>query len=297
MAQINLREMLQYCYTLLDDLNSNSIVAVLRKQSKSFDEALNIIEKLLPVAEQVLDQDAVEVSIRAATMFLIALWSRVRQGESIGALSNKDWKEVLGMVYDKAVNIDPRDYSLLVFNTYRWSIGFAIEPMRINASPDVINRLEEIVALMDAYAEDLTTGEMDEVAFIEENMWLSLEAIFLVMTDRMNRLLPEARRELAEAVGALVFQKFRYSHYEKELAAIDACLEYQEELDQRLTEQVNAYLDALKNELDQFDILVEKAFNTSDFQLAFRGSIELAESMGAEGILQTQQEIDDYFIL
>ena len=49
-------------------------------------------------------------------------------------------------------------------------------------------------------------------------------------------LLPEERRELAEAVSALVFQKIRLSHYDKELAAIDECLEYQKMLDQKLTE-------------------------------------------------------------
>ena len=296
-AWINLREMLQYCNSLIDELNNNSIAAFLRKQNKNFDQALNTVEKVLFVAEIVMDQDADGVGVRAATMFLLALWSRLKQGESAGDLTQEDWNEILRMVYDKAVTIDPIDYTLLVFDTYRRSIAFAIMQMRSNASPDVLSGLEEIVSLMDAYAEDLRTEEMSEAAFIEENLWLSLEAIFLVMTDRMNLMLPEDRRELAEAIGALAFQKFRYSHYEKELAAIDACLGYQDELDKRLTEEVNEYIAALKNELDEFDSLVEQAFNTSDFRLAFKGSVDLAESLGAEGILKTQQEIDDYFML
>ena len=296
-AWFNLREMLQYCNSLVDELNNNSIAAFLRKQNKNFDQALNTVEKVLFVAEIVMDQDADGVGVRAATMFLLALWSRLKQGESAGDLTQEDWNEILRMVYDKAVTIDPIDYTLLVFDTYRRSIAFAIMQMRSNASPDVLSGLEEIVSLMDAYAEDLRTEEMSEAAFIEENLWLSLEAIFLVMTDRMNLMLPEDRRELAEAIGALAFQKFRYSHYEKELAAIDACLGYQDELDKRLTEEVNEYIAALKNELDEFDSLVEQAFNTSDFRLAFKGSVDLAESLGAEGILKTQQEIDDYFML
>ena len=296
-AWFNLREMLQYCNSLVDELNNNSIAAFLRKQNKNFDQALNTVEKVLFAAEIVMDQDADGVGVRAATMFLLALWSRLKQGESAGDFTQEDWNEILRMVYDKAVTIDPIDYTLLVFDTYRCSIAFAILQMRSNASPGVLSRLEEIVSLMDAYAEDLRTEEMSEAAFIEENLWLSLEAIFLVMTDRMNLMLPEDRRELAEAIGALAFQKFRYSHYEKELAAIDACLGYQDELDKRLTEEVNEYIAALKNELDEFDSLVEQAFNTSDFRLAFKGSVDLAESLGAEGILKTQQEIDDYFML
>ena len=77
---------------------------------------------------------------------------------------------------------------------------------------------------------------------------------------------------------------------------IDECITHQAELDQRLKERINAYIDALHDELDEFDELVEKAFDTSDFQNAFRGSIQLSKNLGAEGILQTKQDIDDYFM-
>lgn len=295
--QFDLKDMLQYCRDIVDSLNSNSLVVVLRKQNERFDKALNIIEDLLPAAENVMEQDIPEVGIRAATMFLIALWSRLRQGGSVAEMTKDDWKDVIGLVYEQAANIDPKDYSILVFDLYRSSIAFAIEPMRLNASPSVISRLEEIVCLMDGYKQDLESGTMPEAKLIEENLWLSLEAVFLVMTDRMNyRLIPEERRELAEAVGALAFQKFRYSIYEKELAAVNECLEYQNKLDQKLAERVNAYIDALNEELDEFDALVEVAFNTTDFQAAFRGSADLAKKLGAEEILRTRKDVDEYFL-
>lgn len=296
-AQINLREMLQMCRSTLDDLNSNTLFAVMREQNINFDNALNLIEKYLPAAENMLDQDKAYLGIKTATIFLISLWSRIKQGGSISELTKEDWNIVIGNAVEKAVAIDPREYSYMVFDLYRRSISYAIDPMRENASESVINRLEEIVSLMEEYAEGLETGDLPEVKFIEENLWLSLEAVFLVMTDRMGHtLLPEKRRELAEAVSALVFQKLRYSHYEEELAVIDECMEHQTELDQRLTEQVNAYIDKLKEELDAFDVLVERAFSTTDFQDAFRGSINLAESLGAENILFSEKDVDDYFM-
>lgn len=297
-AQINLREMLQMCRSTLDDLSSNTLFAVMREQNVNFGNALNLIEKYLPIAENMLDQDKADLGIKTATIFLISLWSRIKQGGSISELTKEDWNNVIGNAAEKAVAIDPREYSSMVFGLYRRSISYAIDPMRENASESVINRLEEIVSLMEEYADELETGDIPEVKFIEENLWLSLEAVFLVMTDRMSHtLLPEKRRELAEAVSALIFQKLRYSHYEEELAVIDECIAHQAELDQRLTEQVNAYIDKLKEELDVFDALVERAFNTTDFQAAFRGSIDLGESLGAEGILLTENDVDDYFML
>ena len=288
---------LQLCRNAVNELNCNSIVAILRKQNKRFDKALDIVERVFPTVENVLEQDVQTVGIRAATIFLLSLWSKLRNGVSISNLTKGDWENVLANVYEQAAAMDPKDYSLLVFDLYMKSIAYAIEPMRPNASPSVISRLEEIVSLMEGYAEDIESGVMPETKFIEENLWLSLEAVFLVMTDRMSyRLLPEERRELAEATSALVFQKIRYSLYDKELAVIDKCLEHQGKLDQKLTEQVNAYIDSLKNELDEFDALVEKAFNSTDFQIAFKGSADLAQLLGAEEILQTQQEIDDYFM-
>ena len=291
-----LKDAVQYCRHIVDDLSTNSIAVVLRKQNEAFDKALGIVENLLPKAEMILDHDAPDLGIKAATMVLVGLWSRLRQGDQEIKLARDDVKDLLGDAYEQVAGMDPGDYTLYVFDLYKRSIAFAIEPMRANASPDVIRRLEEIVSLMDGYSEELESGTMPETKYIEENLWLSLEGVFLVLTDRMNHsYIPEERRELAEAVGALVFQKFRLDHYEKELAAIDACLEYQADLDKKLTEQVNAYIDALNDELDAFDALVEKAFDASDYRTAFRGSAALAKSLGAKDILRSKQDIDDYF--
>lgn len=296
-AAINLHDVLQLCRNTLNDFNSNTLIALLRNQNNSFNNALNSIEKYLPVAENALDQDKEELSIKAATIFLISLWSKLKQGGSVAELTKEDWNNVLGAAAEKAVMIDLQDYSKMVFDLYRKSVSFAIDPMRENASDSVINRLEEIVSLMDSYVEELETGNMSETKYIEENLWLSLESLFLVLTDRMSHtLLPEKRRELAEAVSALIFQRIRYSHYEEELSAINECLQYQAEIDKRLTEQVNAYIDALRDELNEFDTMVEKAFSSTNLQAAFRGSVQLADSLEAKRILQTQQDIDDYFM-
>ena len=294
--QINLKEALKFCRDAINGLNENTLVAILRKQSVQFNKALDIVEQILSKADVVLGQDAQAVGIRAATMFIIALWSKMHNADSVDNLTKDDWRNILGSVYEQAVDIDPVDFTQQVFNLYKRSIAYAIEPMKTNASPSAINRLEEIVSLMEEYAASLESRDMPEVKYIEENLWLSLEAVFLVMTDRMSFItLSEERHELAEAVGALVFQKLRYSHYDKELVAVDECLEHQEKLDRQLTERVNVYIDALREELDEFDALVEIAFNTSDFQTAFRGSADLAEFLGVEEVLRTQQDIDDYF--
>lgn len=295
--QINLREILRICRSTLEDLNENSLLTMLREQSKNFDSALKLIEKYFSLAENVLDKDKADLGIKTATIFLISLWSKIGQGGTVLDLTKDDWKDILRRAAENAATIDPQEYSLKVFNLYRRAIAFAIEPMRVNASQSVINRMEEIVSLMENYDESLRSGTVSEATFIEENLWLSLEAVFLVMTDRMShKQLPEERKELVEAASALVFQKYRYRHYEEELAVIDECLEYQSNLDKKLSERVNAYIDAMKDELDEFDALVEKAFNTSDYRAAFRGSIELAESLGAKDILQVQADVDDYFI-
>lgn len=295
--QLNLRDVVHHYRSIVDGLNSNSLVAVLRKQNNTFAKALDLIEKYLPAAENLLDQDIPDVSIKTATIFLIGLWSKVRQGGSAAELTKDDMNSALGAAFDQAVAIDPKDYTLFVFDLYKKSIAFAIPPMGLNASPSAINRLKEIVALMEESAEALESGAMPEAKFIEENLWLSLEAVFLVLTDRMNFLrISEERRELAEAVEALVFQKIRFRVYDREVAAVNECLEYQAKLDQELTEQVNAYIDALRDELDEFDALVDKAFDPTDFRVAFAGSAELAEFLGAEEILKTQRDVDDYFM-
>ena len=291
--KINLDNMIQACRSTIDQLNSNTLIGLLREQSVAFDRALDTLEQVFMVAEKVGSADKEEIGLKAATVFAMALYSKIGKGGSAKDLTEQEWKEIAEFTKDYAVIKDPKEFSLLVFKYYRDAIQFAIEPMRVNAAEETISRLEEIVAAMDDYSEQTRNEEMPETRYIEESLWLSLEAIFLVLSDRIG--FGKGKQELVNAAGALVFQQIRYRVYSEELVVVEHCLAEQAVIDAALKEQVDAYVAHLYQELDEFDALIDEAFS-ADFQTAFHGSVKLAQAMGEENVLKSVGEVDDFFL-
>ena len=69
----------------------------------------------------------------------------------------------------------------------------------------------------------------------------------------------------------------------------------QKEIDEALANKLDDYILSLKDELDQFDATMEEAFST-DFRTAFTGSAKLAALTGADEVLESIEDIDNYFL-
>ena len=289
----NLDKIIQSCRKTVDGWNANTLVGMLREQNAAFEHALSTLEKVLLTAERVEDADREEISLKTATVFILAMFSRMKRGGTVDELTDENWKAIADFALDYAVIREPKEFSLLVFRYYRDAIQFVIEPMRVNAAEDTVARLEEIVQCMDANAELAESGELPEARYIEGSLWLSLEAIFLVLSDQIG--FSKGRQELANAAGALAFQSIRYRVYSEELAAVERCLEEQDVLDAALAEQVNEYIEHLNRELDDFDAMIAEAFS-QDHRVAFRGSANLARAMGENQVLETTEDVDDFFL-
>ena len=77
---------------------------------------------------------------------------------------------------------------------------------------------------------------------------------------------------------------------------MEAYLEHQHRLDKELQDRFDSYQAKLKEKTQQFDKLLENAFDP-DFRTMLRSSVELAREAGVEEdkILDSVEKIDDYF--
>lgn len=280
----------------LSELNAKNVIGFLRKQDEDFDKAVNVIEKVISASQNISDTDSKTLSIKAATVCILSLWNKMGKKGSAEKLNDDDWKDIAQSVLDYAVIMDPKTYTKLVFVQYRKSIEFALEKMAENAEEDSAKRLEEIIKQLKENEDKLDKGAMTEVAFVDDDLWLCLEAIFIVLSDRTGiRIKGGKYQELSNVLGAVIFQKIRLGIYEEELQALEDCLNGQKELDEALTKKLNDYIMQLKDELDLFDKTIEEAFS-SDFKTAFTGSAKLAAMTGAEEVLESMDDIDNYFL-
>ena len=292
LQNIEIKEAIALCRAKIKSVNSNNIVQYLCEENAAFDRVLNVLDQAFTVADEIGEQDKKGIGIKTATVFIMSVYAKIRNGQMVKEFTDADWKDIANIAAKYAVLVDPREYSILVFETYRASINFAIGYME-NSCESTIDRLKGIAEEMSLYAEQVRDESMTEAKYIEECLWLSLEAVILVLSDRIG--LNKSHHEFVVAVSSLLFQQLRFQIYSEELDVVEECLQEQQELDAALEHRVNEYIDRLNSELDYFDELVEEAFS-SDINTAFKGSMKLSEHTGAEDILKSTQAIDEYFM-
>ncbi len=292
-AEIN--EVIDAYKSYLSELNPQNILEFLRKQDEDFDKAVTIIEKVISASKNIVETDSKALSIKAATVCILSLWNKISKKGSAENLSEEDWKEIAQTVLNYAVITDAKTYTKLVFIQYRKSIDFAIVKMKANAESDSVKRLKEIVDQLKRNEEMLDNGSLSEVSFVDDDLWLCLEAIFIVLSDRSGIRIKDGKyQELSNVIGAVIFQKIRLSVFEDELQALEESLNEQKKLDETLEAKLDDYINRLKDELDIFDATIDEAFS-SDFRTAFTGSGKLASMVGAEEVLEDLEDIDNYF--
>lgn len=280
----------------LSELTPSNIIRFLRDQDERFDKAIGIVEGIISGAHNLEETDAKTLSIKAATVFILSLWSKLGKKGSSDRFSDEDWNDIAQSVFKYAVVTDAKNYCKLVFVLYRQSIEYALEKMRSNAEDDSVKRIKEIVKQLKKNEDRLDKGTISKVAFVDDDLWLCLEAVFIVLADRTGLQFGDGKyQELSNALGAIIFQKIRLSVYENELQALEDCLKEQQEIDYALSAKLDDYIMQLKDELDRFDAAVEEAFS-SVIRTAFAGSAKLAAITGADEILDSIEDVDDFFM-
>ena len=249
--------------------------------------------------------------IRIGTVFQIFLIDTLAAGKRPGELTAEDWKQIAEKVYQHAVVEDDRQYSLFVFSLYADYIDISAdvvaEKYRLFEAAEgqdpgtaeqsnTIGAIREIAAALRRNAELLQSREISEVHYVEDCLWLSLEAMIKLLSAWLTTSLDAERAQLVQAVTQLAFEYGRYVLYAKEQAMLESYLQNQRVLDEKLRRQYDEFLAELQENADRFQDLIDKAFS-ADLRKALQHSAELARAAGVreEEILKTIEDVDAFF--
>lgn len=143
----------------------------------------------------------------------------------------------------------------------------------------------------------MSAGYISEVAYIEDCLWISLEAMIKLLACTATLCGDQRISDFTQALTSYAFEYGRLMLYSRELEIVNQFIDSQYQLDAELEQKYAAYLEDLQKESQQFYTLIDNAFATN-FRDAFLHSILLAKATGVkeEDVLLSTEDIDSFFL-
>ena len=235
--------------------------------------------------------------LKIGTVFSIFLIDKLAGGKDIEQLDEDDWREIAEKVSEYAVFSDGQQYSEFVFGLYADYIDLSAKALiQRNVSREKAEDVSALAKEIRHKTRLLQVGEISEPDYVEDCLWLSLEAMIKSLSLSLTSVIGPEFAELTSAVSQLAFEYGRYVLYSKEQALLQEYIENQYILDEKLQKEYEDYLEEVNRTASQFQALVDEAFST-DLHAALVQSVALAKASGAreEELLKSIAEIDDFF--
>jgi len=264
------------------------------KAKKAINIVLKVQDKLTVLGEKE-ESNALKIK-KVGTTLTVAILQKVQGGKFPTDFTSEDWEEILEQVFEYGVEADGTIYSAYVFMLYAWFIDTSVEKMsgRLSVAKQVaITSLSDEIKTK---TEQLKNNEISEVEYIDDCLWICLEAMIKLISGTIDTALGFDREQVAEAAMILAFEYGRFVLYKREDALLTKYLENQKILDVELAMRYEEYCKQLEQEANVFNECIETAF-TSDIRSALKNSAQLALAAGVDEseVLKTVQDVDDYF--
>ena len=236
--------------------------------------------------------------LKIGTVFQIFLVDVLASGKKAEELTADDWQSIAGKVAKYAVLEDDQSYSEFVFGLYADYIDLSEKVLKVRGVTE--ERAAAVKGIADQIRNNtdlLQQGEITEVRYVEDNLWLSLEAMIKCLSLYMTPLIGPEYTQLLQSVTQLGFEYGRYMLYAKEQAILQEYLDNQRILDERLQTEYEAYLGEVSKNAERFQELIDAAFDPG-LRESLAESIALAKAYGVkeEELLKSEEEIDAFFM-
>ena len=235
--------------------------------------------------------------IKATTILTFAILKKIADGKKPSELDAQDWKDIAAAVSKYAVLNDDQQYSVFIFSLYERYIRCSVTQIEENISEKTANCIYSLADELNGKAAALSAGYISEVAYIEDCLWICLEAMIKLLACTATLYGDERVTEFTQALASYAFEYGRLMLYNRELEIVNQFIESQYQLDADLEKKYAAYLEDLQKESEKFCALIDNAF-APDFREAFLHSVRLAKAVGVkeEEILSTADDIDFFFL-
>ena len=266
---------------------------------EKFKKAMTIVQKVqgnIAALKGNENSDKTNI-IKTGTTLTVAILQKVEKGQFPTDFTLDDWEEVVDHVSEYAVDADETTYSAYVFMFYSWFINKSLERIEYSISEEKQAAILQLSDEIKAKTKQLANEEIKEVDYIDECLWICLEAMIKLLSGTIDAALGFDKNQVVEAAMMLGMEYGRFFLYKREHDLVTEYLKNQEILDVELAMQYDQYIADLNAQAAQFETFIDIAFEPGFGEILIN-SVNLARAAGVEEseILKTTQDVDDYFM-
>lgn len=243
-------------------------------------------------------EDSTQLNLlKIGTVFQIFLVDKLASGADPKKMKPEEWGGIASKVSQYAVLEEGQSYSDFVFSLYADYIDLSAKGLSKFISEETLASIKGISSAIRSKTELLRGEAISESAYVDDCLWLSLEAMVKLLSSSLTMLIGAEYSQLAQAVSQLAFEYGRHVLYAKEQAILTAYIENQYVLDEQLRKQYDAFQAELSEQAERFNQLIDQAFS-SNIRESLMQSAELARAAGVreEEILTSVEDIDAFFL-
>ena len=231
---------------------------------------------------------ATSAAIEGATTFVTAVVKKRRSGKKLKDFSPEDWIEIAGESGKGTLKGGVRGASIYMLTNFT------------ETSPAVASSIVTAAFGVAEQAHLFRIGKITEVQFIENAEIICLDTAVSALSSFAGQVLipiPVIGTVIGNAVGTMIYKIGKDSLSAKEQAIIEQYLKDVTDLDEKLKQEYQQFIDDLNSCFADYMDLLEMAFDP-DVEKALDGSAELAKRMGVpqEEILDNYDKITSYFL-
>ena len=265
------------------------------KISQAMETVAAVQRNLCALAER---EDSTQLNLlKIGTVFQIFLVDTLASGADPKKMKPEEWGSIASKVSQYAVLEEGQSYSDFVFSLYADYIDLSAKGLSKFISEETLASIMSISSDIRSKTELLREEAISESDYVDECLWLSLEAMVKLLSSSLTMLIGAEYSQLAQAVSQLAFEYGRYVLYAKEQAILTAYIENQYVLDEQLRQRYDAFRAELSEQAERFNQLIDQAFS-SNIRETLMQSAELARAAGVseEEILTSVEDIDAFFM-
>ena len=262
--------------------------------SRAMEAVSAIQQKLLSIADG--ESSAKLELLKIGTVFQIFLVDTLAAGKKPSELDRNDWKSIVDKVSRYAVHEDGRGYTEFVFMLYADYIDISAKSLSKIISKESYTAIKSTAAEIRSKTESLRENSISETTYVEDCLWLSLEAMMKLLSSSLTMLIGEDRSKMAQAVSQLSFEYGRCVLYAKERAVLSAYVEDQYELDKMLQNKLEEYKAEIQKQAERFQYLINESFSV-DIRDSLKSSAALARAVGVQEaeLLTSIDNVDAFY--
>lgn len=216
-------------------------------------QAMHIFDKVqshyIALAEK---QDEMGMTgMKVVTILTFSILRKIASGKKPSELSKDDWKDIAADVSQYAVLADDQQYSVFIFNLYESYIRHSVMQIEEIITEEVVAAINGLADELRSKADALGAGYISEVVYIEDCLWISLEAMIKLLASTAALCGEQQITEFTQALASYAFEYGRLMLYSRELEIVNQFIESQYQLDAELEQKYAAYLEDLQKESRQ----------------------------------------------